>query len=113
MGDGELSGTGIGVPIDVFARLDVVQGWSIQRPLIETATEWQFVASGETLEDACRLASNDAIDAVARARNWRREDAYMFVSVAGDLRISQVVNPLRTVRLAVRKAQVGPLRPLS
>src|SRR3954463_3596098 len=39
MGDGEVCGTGVGVPINIFAHCEVVKGGRLPRPLIETASE--------------------------------------------------------------------------
>jgi amidase len=103
MGDGEVCGTGVGVPIVVFAHVELVKGGRYPRPIIETPTEWQTVASAETLEAACRLATEDMISILQRAKGYSWEDAYMLVSIAGYLRISQVVDPLMTVRLGLSK----------
>jgi amidase len=103
MGDGEVCGTGVGVPINVFAHCELVKGGRYPRPIIETPTEWQAVASAGTLEGACRLATEDMIEILRRSKNYSWEDAYMLISIAGFLRISQVVDPLMTVRLGLSK----------
>jgi amidase len=103
MGDGEVCGTGVGVPINVFATIELVKGGRYPRPVIETRTEWQAVASADTLEAACRLATEDMIAILQRAKGYSWTDAYMLISVAGNLRISQVVDPLMTVRLGLSK----------
>ena len=103
MGDGEVCGTGVGVPINVFARFEVIKGKRLPRPVIETADEWQFIASAETLKQACNLANEDLIAAISRVRGCSWEEAYMLSSLVGNLRISQVVDPLMTVRMAIDK----------
>ncbi|MFN8723314.1 MAG: acetamidase/formamidase family protein [Rhodospirillales bacterium] len=103
MGDGEVCGTGVGVPIDVAARISLVKGGRLPRPVIETADDWQFVASADTLEAACRLATEDLIDALVRAAGLSWTDGYMRASLVGDLRISQVVDPLMTVRMCIAR----------
>jgi len=104
MGDGEVCGTGVGTPIHVFAHCEVIKGGRYPRPIIETETEWQVVASAETLEGACKLATEDMIAILMKAHGMSWRDAYMLVSLAGFLRISQVVDPLMTVRLAMSRA---------
>ncbi|MGF7160098.1 amidase [Rhodoligotrophos appendicifer] len=103
MGDGEVCGTGVGVPINIFAHFEVVKGGRLSRPVIETAGEWQFIASAETLEQACILANEDLIGALMRSKGLPWADAYMLTSLVGQLRISQVVDPLMTVRMAISK----------
>lgn len=103
MGDGEVCGTGVGVPINVFAHIELLKGKSWARPIVETPLEWQAVASAETLEKACELATADFIDILRNAKRMSWDDAYMFLSLAGNIRISQVVDPLMTVRMCVSK----------
>jgi len=109
MGDGEVCGTGVGVPINVFARIELIKGGRRPRPVIETAGEWQFLASAETVEEACRLANDDLITALCEARGLSWEEGYMLSSLVGHLRISQVVDPLMTVRMAVAKEYLPTL----
>ena len=103
MGDGEVCGTGVGVPITVLAHIEIVKGGRLPRPVIETAEEWQFVGSAATLEDACKIANEDLIAALCRVRGLAWPQAYMLSSLVGQLRISQVVDPLLTVRMAIAK----------
>lgn len=111
MGDGEVCGTGVGVPINVFAHLEVIKGGRLPRPVIETVEEWQTVASAQTLEAACKLATEDMIGLLQRAKGYSWDDAYMLVSLAGALRISQVVDPLMTVRLAMSRDYLPAIDP--
>lgn len=103
MGDGEVCGTGVGVPITFRGHVELTKGRSWPRPLVETAAEWQVVASAATLETACQQATEDMIEILRAVKGWTWQHAYMFLSIAGNLRISQVVDPLMTVRMAVSK----------
>jgi amidase len=103
MGDGEVSGTGVGVPINVRGHIELLKGRSWPRPILETASEWQVIASEVTLEAACCLATADMVQIVMAAKGWSWEKAYMFLSIAGSLRICQVVDPLMTVRMVLSK----------
>jgi len=103
MGDGEVCGTGVGVPMNIFANVQLLKAKAWPRPIVETHAEWQAVASAETLEKACELATLDFITILRAVRGLSWNDAYMFLSVAGNLRISQVVDPLMTVRMCVAK----------
>lgn len=109
MGDGEVGGTGVGVPINIFARVGLMKGRAWPRPVIETATEWQAVASADTLEEACKMATEDMIAILKEAKEWSWEESYMFLSIAGNLRISQVVDPLMTVRMGVAKQYLSEM----
>jgi len=104
MGDGEICVTGVEVPAQVTLRVQVLPEPKLSRPIIETKDEWMTVASGSTLEEAAKLAVGDMMNIVQRRLGMTAEDAYMFLSAAGDLRISQVVNPLVTVRMTISKS---------
>lgn len=106
MGDGEVCGTGVGVPINVFAHIQLLKAKAWPRPIVETRSEWQAVASAETLEAACALATLDFINILRAVTRMSWNEAYMFLSLAGNLRISQVVDPLMTVRMCVTKEQL-------
>ncbi|MBS7622406.1 acetamidase/formamidase family protein [Candidatus Bathyarchaeota archaeon] len=103
MGDGEVCVTGVEVPAQVTLKVDVIHGFKLLRPIIETEDEWMTLGSAATLEEAARLATQDMLDIVKRKLGMGDEEAYMLLSAAGDLRISQVVNPYTTVRMAVSK----------
>lgn len=103
MGDGEICVTGVEVPAKVTLRAYPLNNVSLKRPLIETKDEWMTIGNGKNLEEAARQASLDMIEIIQRKLGFSREDAYMFLSAIGDLRISQLVDPLVTVRMAVSK----------
>jgi len=58
------------------------------------------------MEEACKLVTADFIDLMGRARAMSATDAHLLASLAGQLRISQVVDPWMTVRLEMRKSTV-------
>lgn len=109
MGDGEVCSTGVEVPVVVTGRLQVLRGRSIERPMIETEAEWMTIGSAKGYLDACRLANGDMVGLLAEANDLSWEDAYVLSSVVSDLRVSQVVDPLLTVRCCVPKEYVQSL----
>lgn len=102
MSDGEVCGTGVGVPLIITGCLDVIKK-TIKRPIIETEDEWMTVASAKTLKEACKIANLDLIEIIMKVHNMSWDEAYMLTSLVADLRICQVVNPLMTVRMAISK----------
>lgn len=103
MGDGEVCGTGIECAAEVKVRLDLITGYTIARPRIETADEIMCVASAEGLDAAIRLALQDMVEWLRTEKHVTTEEAYVIASLTGDVRISQVVDPAVTVRVAVPK----------
>jgi amidase len=103
MGDGEVCGTGIECGAEVTIRLGLRQDFPIERPRIESPTEIMAVASAESLEEAIKIALQDMVGWLQRDQGLSLEEAYVLVSIAGDVRIGQIVDPVVTVRVAVPK----------
>lgn len=109
MADGEMCGTGAEIATEVDLTVDVITDpeFSLDRPLVETEDAWKPLASAASLEDACELANRDAIDLLAAEHGLSFTDAYMLSSLVADLEISQMVDPLVTVRNAVPKSHLS------
>lgn len=108
MADGEMCGTGSEVATEIDVTLSVIDEpkTDIERPLVETADYWKPLASAETLEEACKLVNKDALSLLSAEHDIDTTEAYMLSSLVADLEISQVVDPLVTVREAIPKAHL-------
>ncbi len=105
MGDGEVCGTGVECGAEVTIRLDLRRDLPLARPRLESPTELMTIASAEGgLEEAIRVALQDMVSWLKRDKGLSSEEAYVLVSIAGDVRIGQIVDPAVTVRVAVPKA---------
>jgi amidase len=102
MADGEMCGTGseIGTDIDVTVEVIDDPAISLSRPLLHTSNAWKTVASAESMEDAVASANEDLLELIAAEHDMSITEAYTFSSLVGGLEISQVVDPLVTVRNA-------------
>lgn len=100
-GDGELCGQGIETSGVVTVKLDVMQGQLAPCPVVRTAGHWAVLASAPTLDEAGELALLRARDLLIAVLGVSDSDAVMLLSVVGDLRVSQVVNPLKTARVCI------------
>ena len=103
MGDGEVCGTGLEVAAEITARFSRDEEIEVRRPMIETPTEWIAFAAAKTLDSAAKLATSDLVRFIANRRGVDFEEAYMLASVAANLRISQVVDPLMAARMSISK----------
>lgn len=103
MADGEMCGTGaeIGTNIDVTVSVIKDPAVDLERPLVDTGDTWKTIASAETMEDAVKMANEDLIRLLAAEHDHSLTDAYLFSSLVGGLEISQVVDPLVTVRNSI------------
>jgi amidase len=61
------------------------------------------IASGDTLDDAIKAASDQGVDYLACGLEISWEEAYMLASLVVDIKISQVVDPKKTVRAVIPK----------
>ncbi len=103
MGDGELCISGLEVQADVTLKVSVIKDVSINWPIIENDNEVMVVASEETLDEAVVSAGYEITEFIKTAHNIMWEEAYIFNSLFVDYKISQVVNPMKTVRAVVSK----------
>lgn len=103
MGDGEVCGTGIECGAEVTIRLDLLRNYPIPRPRIETEDELMCLASAEGLDKAIKLALQDMVEWLQTNKHLSPEEAYVLVSIVGDVRIGQIVDPAVTVRVVLPK----------
>lgn len=104
MGDGEVLVCGVEVSGRVTVSVDVIKGLTLPCPLVETDNAFYAVWSAKTLDEAAREAVTRSIDLVSGALGCSPEDALALLSVRGNLQISQVVDPLKTVRMEIPKS---------
>jgi amidase len=98
MGDGEICGTGVEVAGSVRLRLTVRRDLALVNPVVVTRDVVATIASAPTLDEAAALATRDMADLLMSRLGLDATAATMVMSAAGDLRVSQVVDPLRTAR---------------
>jgi acetamidase/formamidase len=109
-GEGEVCGTGVEVPALVKVRFEVLKDKRIEWPRIESSEEIMTVCSARPLEDAARLATRELVRWITADYGVDEYDAYMLVSIVGDLRIAQIVDPLYTVAAKIGKGVLSQLK---
>lgn len=109
MADGEMCGTGAEIAAEIDLTVSVIgdPAVDLERPLVETTAAWKTLASAETAAEACRIANRDAMALLEAEHDFDPTDAHLFSSLVCDLEISQVVDPLVTVRNAVPTEYLG------
>lgn len=103
MGDGEICFTGCEIAAEVILQVEVIKNKNITWPLIETKDYTAVIASGETIDDAIEAATEQAVDHLIKGLDISWEEAYILASLILDIKISQVVDPKKTVRGAIPK----------
>ncbi|RWP31932.1 acetamidase/formamidase family protein [Mesorhizobium sp.] len=101
-GDGEVCGTAIESPMDVVLKLDLVKNARLKTPRFTTpgpvtrhldAKGYEVTTGiGPDLMTGAREAVSQMIDLLAGRYAMEPVEAYMLVSVCGDLRISEIVD---------------------
>lgn len=94
MGDGEISGTGVEIGGKAIIKVDVIKkkkgGW----PITETADSWiTHGTTADNIDDALKIAAEEAQRLLVDEWGFTMEDAFIFLSVAGDLGIAQYCHP--------------------
>ena len=103
MGDGEISGTGVEIAGKVKLKIKRIPETTIELPVITTDEEIIIVASDKSFDMACKRVALIGINIIKRTLGLNFADSYRLMSAACDLRISQVVNQLLTVKIIIPK----------
>ncbi len=101
-GDGEVCGTAIESPMNVALKFDLVKDANLPFPRFRTAgpvtrhlDEQGYLVTtgiGPDLFAGARAAVSGMIDLLMAEQGLQADEAYMLCSVAGDLRISEIVD---------------------
>jgi amidase len=101
MGDGEVSVSGIEVPGRATVTFDVIKGRHSKFPVLQNEEGFALLVSAMTLDEAVKTAVEETIDLLLPYTDMSVSEMTMLMSAAGEAQISQVVDPLVTVRFFV------------
>ena len=93
MGDGEVCFTGVEVAGEVDVRLRLLKGKQARWPVTELAGSWLPHATAVEYEDALREVSEEAAHLLVDEWGFSMEEAFVFLSVACDVGITQGCRP--------------------
>ena len=106
-GDGEVCLSALEMALDGRFRLTVESGRTLPGPYAETPDHLIAMAFHEDLDEAMRRAVSALTDMVAQRLGIPEIEAYMFLSLCGDLRITQVVDGEKGVHMMIEKAHLA------
>jgi amidase len=106
--DGIACGTGVECAATARLRFAVLPE-PIGRPRIQTPTSLHVVGFGPDLDTAARDAVEQGVVYLTRERGLDEEDAYMLLSLVGDLVIGTSPRPVMGVRLVLPRAVLDQL----
>ncbi|MFY4776355.1 acetamidase/formamidase family protein [Metabacillus sp. RGM 3146] len=99
MADGEAAVCGVEVAGEVLVKIDVIKEKKLPVPMIVNETHVMTIASKEKLDDAANQAVLNMVDFLDAETGLDRDEAIFLLSLAGDLKICQVVDPNKTARV--------------
>ncbi|RLC35888.1 MAG: acetamidase/formamidase, partial [Candidatus Nealsonbacteria bacterium] len=103
MGDGEVCGSGVEIRAELEIKVEICESLQFSIPVVETKESYFFVGSGATIEEAIRITVKEAVGFIQDRNDLSWTEAYMMASIATDLLFSQIVNPLKAVRVCIPK----------
>jgi amidase len=107
-GDGEVCGTAVEYASTTTIQVDLIKGWQLEWPRLETEHRLMCIGSARPLEDAARIAYKELVLWMEADYGYDRWDAYMMLSQCGRVRLGNVVDPKYTVGAAIDKQYLAP-----
>ena len=107
MGDGEIAGSAVEIAAEVTMRCGIAGELKLSLPLVVTPKEVLTMGEGETVEAAVRVALDDLVHLLMERTGADITEAAMLVSIAADLRISEMGGKSCHVRAAMAREIVG------
>jgi amidase len=106
-GDGELCVSAVEVEGQILLRFKVIKGRHPPWPILETKDYSAYIACGDTLDEATVQGTGATVKALMKAYGWPFERAYMFASLCSDVKVNQVVDPKKGIRVAIPKELIS------
>ena len=102
-GNGEVDITALETSLTGTFEFILHKGQATPYPRAETPDAYIAMGFDDDLSNATRKAVRNMIDFLVTARGMTRDDAYMLVSVAGDVEITELVDRNKGVHVVVPK----------
>ncbi len=106
-GDGELCGVAVEHPTITTVQVDLIKGWRLAWPRLETETMIMCIGSARPMEDAVRIAYRELIRWMVAEYGFEESDAYLLLTQCGRVRLGNMVDPKYTLGASILKSIVG------
>ncbi|HJZ62716.1 MAG TPA: acetamidase/formamidase family protein [Candidatus Acidoferrum sp.] len=103
MGDGEVAGSAVEVPMKVRLRIDVLKKKKIDWPRFENENELMTTGIYRPVDDAVRIAVTELVHWVHRDYGLSELDAYELCSKVCKLHLTEMVDPNYVVIASIEK----------
>ena len=102
-GDGEVCLTALETCLTGTFELVLHKGLGLAFPRAITPTHYIAMGMDPDLDDAAKQALRDMIAWLRQLTGWTPEEAYVFCSLAGDLRVTQLVDGNKGIHAMVSR----------
>lgn len=109
MGDGEIGVSGVEVAGEVTVTVQIIKGKKWPLPMAIQKEKVMTIASEKLLDDAANRAVRNMVTFLHEELEMSKADATLLLSAAGDLKVCQVVDPLKTARMELSMDYVEKL----
>jgi acetamidase/formamidase len=103
-GNGEVDITALETSLVGTFRFVLHKGVTAPYPRAETPDAYIAMGFDDDLSNATRKALRNMIDFLVAEKHMSRDDAYMLVSVAGDVEVTELVDRNKGVHVVIKKA---------
>src|SRR5580693_779675 len=103
-GDGEVCITALETGVTGSFRLTVRKDMDLSWPFAENATHLMSIGLDEDLDDAAKQAVREMVKHICERTNLSRNQAYMLCSLAGNLRVTQLVDGNKGIHMLLLKS---------
>jgi amidase len=108
MGDGEVAGTAIEVPLRTRLQINVLKGQKINWPRFENDDTIMAVGAYRPLDDALRIAFTELVGWIHRDYGLSELDTYELLSKVARIHLNEMVDPNYVVVALVEKKYLPP-----
>jgi len=103
-GDGEVALTALEVSVSGMVEIILHKDRTLVRPRAETPTHYISMGLHPDLDEAARMATREMISFLVEEHGLTRDDAYILVSLAVDLAVTQLVDGTKGIHAKLPKA---------
>jgi len=108
MGDGEVAGTAIEVPLRARMQVDIIKGQKINWPRFENEHAIMTVGAYRPLDDCLRIAFTELVGWIHNDYGLSEFDAYELLSKVARIHLDEMVDPNYVIVASIEKKFLPP-----
>ena len=108
MGDGEVAGTAIEVPLRGRMQVSVIKGQKINWPRFENEEKIMTVGAYRPLDDCLRIAFTELVNWIHQDYGLSEMDAYELLSKVARIHLNEMVDPNYVIVASIEKKYLPP-----